>query len=53
MSTKTGFSKLRGKTQILYILAAGVNMRFEFLFTDLSSVQKETSVFSPIFDIYK
>ncbi|XP_055903904.1 Bardet-Biedl syndrome 5 protein homolog [Eupeodes corollae] len=51
LNTRTVFSKVRGTAQALYILAAGENSRFEFLFTDVSGVTKSNSFFSCVYDI--
>ncbi|XP_055850153.1 Bardet-Biedl syndrome 5 protein homolog [Episyrphus balteatus] len=53
LNTRTVFSKVRGTAQALYILAAGENSRFEFLFTDVSGVTKSNSFFSCIYDIHQ
>ncbi|XP_055381620.1 Bardet-Biedl syndrome 5 protein homolog [Condylostylus longicornis] len=55
MTTKSVFSKQRGTTQALHVVAAGASMKFEFLFLDCSAENKNKahSPFESVFDLYR
>ncbi|XP_037923710.1 Bardet-Biedl syndrome 5 protein homolog isoform X2 [Hermetia illucens] len=53
LQTRTVYSKARRTHQALHVMGVGVNMRFEFLFTDMSMKTSKVSAFTSVFDVYR
>ena len=51
LNTKSVLSKIRGTTQALFLLTNSLNSRYEFIFTNLSSVNDKE--FKSIYEIYR